>query len=647
MKPLILTSRAEIRAGASKTPKVSILAYSGGLMRVPAWGPVVLDTAGMQFADSITLLADHVSNLDGIVGAGRGSVARGSVMVDGVLARSSEAAMKIIELSKAGVEFQASVGADPIQTASVTSANVNGRTIQSKTPFTLIQKSLLREVSITALGADPTTSVAIAARKRVANMAKRRSQPVVTEPEELEIDTPGTDDDAILAERERMKAFCAIAVKYPDMRAEALTDLQSQAIDEEWDVNKFELELIRASRPPAGGGISRVALKQHMPYSNVASRGRAPIHAGGNKELLTAALMIHSGRAEAAAKAFGEQTAEQASMMRCHSMLDICARALQIDARDVPHDTNEMIKAAFSTSSLPNALGNLADKIAADAYTESPGAWRSIVRRRPVNNFREAKIIRMIFVGNFEDVPNGGEIQHGSLEDDAIAVQAETKGLMLGITRQDIINDDLGLFNDTAAALGKADARTKNTDFVTMLLANDGDFFGSGHNNLGDSGDTRLSATSLGAAIAAMRKQRDTKNRNLDIMPKILLIPPELEEVGRLLISSTVMQRFVDANTDQQPMGNAFQNQFQLEVEARLSNSDAFADASATAWYLFGAPSDGAVNVALLQGRETPVIEQEPAPFNTLGVQYRGYSDYGFSFGEYVAAYKAEGTNES
>ncbi|HID22321.1 MAG TPA: hypothetical protein EYP14_07960 [Planctomycetaceae bacterium] len=68
---LLAATDVQIQA-AGKTPTVSIVAYSGVLMTVPGWGPLVIDLAGVDVsASQISILADHDSTLGGVVGFGR------------------------------------------------------------------------------------------------------------------------------------------------------------------------------------------------------------------------------------------------------------------------------------------------------------------------------------------------------------------------------------------------------------------------------------------------------------------------------------------------------------------------------------------------------------------------------------------------
>lgn len=84
---LLATAEVEIQA-AGKQPSVNIVAYTGGLMSVPGWGPVAVDLSGIDAsAEQVSILADHDSRLSGIVGHGRAVVANGKLLVQGTISR--------------------------------------------------------------------------------------------------------------------------------------------------------------------------------------------------------------------------------------------------------------------------------------------------------------------------------------------------------------------------------------------------------------------------------------------------------------------------------------------------------------------------------------------------------------------------------
>jgi hypothetical protein len=66
---------------------------------------------------------------------------------------------------------------------------------------------------------------------------------------------------------------------------------------------------------------------------------------------------------------------------------------------------------------------------------------------------------------------------------------------------------------------------------------------------------------------------------------------------------------------------------------------------SAEDYYLVASPADlPAMEVAFLNGVQSPVVETAEADFNTLGVQMRGYFDFGVAKAEYLASVKGDAT---
>jgi hypothetical protein len=601
METLNFTASVDLTAAADKTPRASILAYGGSPMHLDGHAlPVVVDLSGMEMREQIPLLVDH--DMSRPVGHGTPAVQAGRLFIDGVLSFAGPDRDRITAAAKEGFPWQASIGAKVAskrQLRAGETITVNGQTVTAgKEGLILVNKSILGETSFVVSGADPAAAATIQAKDQA------MSQTI-----------EATEDQT--READRIRGICRVC--HTD--GKHYDQLEATAIQEGWNVQQTELEVLRASRP------------QLRTYSRGMTAG-AP-----NRDIIAAATMIHAGRSDLAEKSYGEQVVHQATELRCHSLIDLCAAALRADHRDVPGDRNELIQAAVSTSTLPLALGNFAEKSAADSFRETPRVWDKISRRRTVNTFHEHKIIRLLVAGRMSQLPPGGEIRHGALVDDSRGVQAKTSALMLGIDRTHIINDDLGLFADTAAAIGRAAARAMNDNFAREVMAGAGTFFHANNNNLGTTG-TALSATSLAAAIANFYKRTDPNGQSVDIRPRILMVPPELEFTARQLLSSAELSRA--ASGDQLPTGNPLSQQLELVVEPRLSNT-AYTGNSTTAYYLFATPADGAVNVALLGGRATPTIESEQMPFNKLGIQYRGYIDFGFALGEHLAAYKATG----
>jgi hypothetical protein len=65
---------------------------------------------------------------------------------------------------------------------------------------------------------------------------------------------------------------------------------------------------------------------------------------------------------------------------------------------------------------------------------------------------------------------------------------------------------------------------------------------------------------------------------------------------------------------------------------------------STTAFYLLNSPGYLPTTVvSFLNGVETPTVESADADFSTLGIQFRGYHDFGVNKAEYLGGVKSKG----
>lgn len=65
----LATAQVDIQAVGDRPPQVRIIAYTGGLMTVSRWGPVVIGLAGLELpGEQVAILADRDVTLRGIVG---------------------------------------------------------------------------------------------------------------------------------------------------------------------------------------------------------------------------------------------------------------------------------------------------------------------------------------------------------------------------------------------------------------------------------------------------------------------------------------------------------------------------------------------------------------------------------------------------
>ncbi|MCF8043282.1 MAG: hypothetical protein K9K65_11620 [Desulfarculaceae bacterium] len=298
-----------------------------------------------------------------------------------------------------------------------------------------------------------------------------------------------------------------------------------------------------------------------------------------------------------------------------------CLRRSAPTAR-TPWDSREMVGRALTTSDLPFILGNIANKSLLAGWESAPETWRTWVGTGSVNDFKIHTAAGLGENGDLDEIKEEGEYNYDKavevFEQYAIAVY----GKLFKISRQAIINDDLGALTRIPAGRGEAAARKVGDVIYAVLIANSamGDgtaLFATSHGNLLTGAS--LGTASLGEAFKAMALQKGPNNAaTLNIQPQFLIAPVALKSDHEMFFNTTQI-----GNAD---TGTIYQNPYAGNVltriyEPRLDASDA------AAWYL--AADKGKTIVAyFLNGVQSPYTESRDG-WNTDGIEYKVRIDVG------------------
>lgn len=407
-----------------------------------------------------------------------------------------------------------------------------------------------------------------------------------------------------------------------------LGEIKAQAVKEDWTPDKAELELVRAARPKA---------------PNVASFGRAP----ASSAILTAALCLtagHPGDDLIKRKDFDEQTVEAADKeFRGLGLQQLMVECCLAEGVAMPRVFgNDTIRAAFTTTGLSGILGTTANKTLLKAYATIDSVARRVFSESDVKDFKQHTRYRMISGGHYAKVGADGMLPHGELSEDSYTQQIDTYGQIIALTRQMIINDDLGAFLQIPRMLGREAALALEEAAFTVLMANASSFFSAGHSNYETGAATALQVSSLTAAEKLFIEQTDSKSKPIHLTPKILLVPPALKVTAEQLMTS--LKLFGSTTADKgKPSDNPHAGKFRPECSPYLSNSG-LTGYSSVAWYLLGDPADvPAIEIAYLSGKRQPTVETGNVDFNQLGIYYRSWFDFGVAQQDYRAAVKEKG----
>jgi len=323
---------------------------------------------------------------------------------------------------------------------------------------------------------------------------------------------------------------------------------------------------------------------------------------------------------------------------RGRTLLDLARSSLQAAGLKVDGmDKMQIVATAFTqgTSDFPTLLENTMHKTLQQAYALQPDTWSRFCARGSVSDFRAHNRYRVGSLGNLQSVNELGEFQNKTIPDgEKASITAATKGNLINLSRQAIVNDDLGAFVGLAAMLGRAAKRTVEADVYATLALNSGlgptlsdtkTLFHADHGNI--STGAALSMAAIDADRVAMASQLDVGgNDYLDLRPQVLLVPIGLGGTARSINSAEYDPD--TANKLQKP--NVVRGLFSDIVDTpRLSG---------TRRYLFASPTEAPVlEVAFLDGNDTPFLDLENG-FTVDGARWKVRLDYGIAGVDYRGA---------
>ena len=344
----------------------------------------------------------------------------------------------------------------------------------------------------------------------------------------------------------------------------------------------------------------------------------------------------HVGEALFARHSPGHQISEPARQFAGLGTVDIARDSLRLRGIATTGLSSAAIveRALHATSDFPLILGDAVGRTLRDSYRAAPSGLKQLGRKTTARDFRTKYRLQLSEGPRLKQVQEGGNFEYGTFEESQASYKLSTWGRIFAISRQAIVNDDLGAFTDLARRLGQAAAATEAQVLVDLITANNGDgptmsdgkaLFHADHGNKAASG-AAISVASLAAARKALRKQVGLSGEAIDIAPRYLLVSPDKETEAEQIL--TVLNPTAAADT------NPFAGKLVHAVDARLSGNR---------WYVSADPAtvDG-LEYAYLEGEEGVVIETK-AGFEVDGIQVKARVDFGAGFVDHRGWYANAG----
>ncbi|AXS39234.1 prohead protease/major capsid protein fusion protein [Breoghania sp. L-A4] len=440
----------------------------------------------------------------------------------------------------------------------------------------------LREVSLVPVGADP------AARTRGHEMP-----PEIETPQAPPIDTRAVVNQEI-------RALATTFTLGADW-ANGLID--RGASDDEARAAALEEMRTRQSDTPTARSTN---MQHHDDPATIATRMGEAVYA----------TRVNPGHA------LSEPARAYASMTTLDMARDCLQRAGVSTTAFNPAET--ITRALNTTSDFPVIFADTANRVMRASYQAAPSPIKQLGRQTTHKDFRAKTKVQAADLAKLEKVNEHGEYKHSGFVEAKETYAIGTYGTIVGLSRQALVNDDLGAFTDMAGKLGAAASQFEAQFLVDLLVKANGlgpsmedgkTVFHADHGNLAAVG-AGISVDALSAARLAMRRQKGINGQPIAIAPKYLLLPPELETAAETILASIQPNKTEDVN----PFGG----KLTPLIEARLTDP--------ARWYIAADPATvEGLEYAYLQGSEGPQTDSR-AGFEVDGVEVKVRLDFGASF---------------
>lgn len=441
--------------------------------------------------------------------------------------------------------------------------------------------------------------------------------------------------------------------------AKTVKGLAAFALRNKWTVDKFELECRRATVIDVGhvGIHSENSITDVNPMAISCALAKV----GGMP-----AKQEHkwTGEKYGYENVYDQKTLEASDKIKDISILQVYSRmyaAVHGYHYQGRLNTPAFLKAARETLrkfqmsgntswSALNIFDDLANKFLWAAYNSVNTTWQEWVHRHSVSDFKTHNFYRLTMTGGYKKVGPDGMLAHGGFTDSKLTTAAETYGKIVGMTRTDLINDDMGAFNGIMSGLGMEGAKFLEELFYVQLLGQLTTLFptNDANKNYISGAPTDLGVDGLTLALTKYGNQVDADYSPILQDPEILLHGTQDEVIAGELYREKQLSGVQSANEKKRPDNNPHVGKLRPVKSGYLNNTNikqripevltAVPNQSSDQWLVLGKPNTpmgGIIIGAFLNGVITPTIEQdENDNFNMLGMQWRTVHDAGASNGD-------------
>lgn len=286
---------------------------------------------------------------------------------------------------------------------------------------------------------------------------------------------------------------------------------------------------------------------------------------------------------------------------------------------------------AHTSSDFPLLLQDAANKILLPAYAAAPASYRTWAARRPFNDFKAHKFLRVGDFPRLTSLAEAGELRYGTISENREQVTPVEYATGVQLGRRMLMNDDLSVFSDLATIIAVRIAAEENR-LVYSVIASDGPTLSDGVTMFNTSATTRggnkassgttIDLTNLAAGRATVYKQTGLDGLPLNLQAARLVVGPDRELLARQVLSQVQAAQISNVNI--------YAGLIEPVVDAQISGNR---------WYLFADPASApAVVYGYVDGNDGPMVTTD-TDFDTQSLKVRVGLDFAAGAVDWRPAY--------
>lgn len=277
--------------------------------------------------------------------------------------------------------------------------------------------------------------------------------------------------------------------------------------------------------------------------------------------------------------------------------------------------TYEKLRESNSVGDFPLVMANVAHKALVTGFARVPSPWKLYAK---IGDLTDFKAHNRNWLGEFSDwlkkADDGADgYKEGKISEHGYTISLGTYGRTFQLTRQMVINDDLGAFKDVPEKIGRAGSRTLSKQVAAVLETNPVAYDGTalfatrtiaGQSVSNFAHNAALTADATGitrvqAGITSIRNGRDLNTGDrLGLEARFLIVPPELEEVANWIVGATGLTGSTSSPAN-----------VPVSVKRLTVVVDPWLTRFPARWYVAADPADAHfVEVGFLRGQQEPEV---------------------------------------